>query len=431
MEVGSMKLMIAFALCLAVTLSEIPRSEVMASTSPAAAAAGLTAHPKGETTYHFGANPAHTKIQFESKTNVTNILGQSNLCSGSATIDFDAGKGACHLIVPTLSLNSGMEDRDRAMHGKVWLDSKTHKTIEFKSTAATSSAPNTWKVDGDFLFRGVSKPLSIEAEVRKVPPSIGQKLGEGAWIRVKTSFKVDIAQHGIVIDKSAQFTVEPIWTVSIELFASTVKPGDVPAPVAAEDEDVVRVVRVPKLSTEGLPGVKYEFGKKPQLTTLRATSVTTIETITIQINASHGFVGIDKEKGVAAGRVHVPVAQLKTGIKLRDEHLQGPDWLDANTHKMIAVEIAKATKKDGKTWALEGTFTLRGVAKPLVMDVEVADVPAEEIKKANWGEKPGVRITGDFKIKLSDHGIKISEQAVGKVNDEVSVSIFLIGLLAD
>ena len=80
--------------------------------APAAAAAAL---PKGETTYYFGANPARTKVIFESKTNVTNILGQTNLCSGSVTVDFDKGAGSCHLVVPTLSLNSGMDDRDRAI----------------------------------------------------------------------------------------------------------------------------------------------------------------------------------------------------------------------------------------------------------------------------------------------------------------------------
>lgn len=427
-----MKLMIPFALVLALSLSDLHKPGLKASASSApAAAAALTAHPKGEATYYFGANPARTKITFESKTNVTNILGQTNLCSGSVTLDPDKGTGHCHLIVPTASLNSGMDDRDRAMHGKAWLDSKTNKTIEFKSKSATFAAPSTWKVDGDFLFRGVTQPLSIEAEVKQVPPTIGQKLGEGAWVRVKTSFKVDITKHGIMIDKSAQFTVEPIWTIAIELFATTAKPADAPMPVVSGDgeEDPVRVARFEKLKPDGLPGTIYEFGKKPQLTTLRATSEAPIETIVTQINASHGYVGIDREKGVAALRFHIPVAQLKTGIPQRDEHLRGETWLDAKNHKMIVFESTKATKKDDKTWTVEGTFTMRGVAKPLTLDVTVADIPAEEVKKANWGEKPGVRVTGDFKLKLSDFGIKNPDPT--KVNDTLAVSVFLVALLAD
>lgn len=425
-----MRLMIPFAACLALCLSGLSRTELRASTSSPAEASALTAHPKGETTYYFGASPARTKITFESKTNVTNILGSTNLCSGSVTVDFEKGSGTCHLIVPTLSLNSGMDDRDRAMHGKVWLDSKVNKTIEFKSKSAAFTAPSAWKIDGDFLLRGVSKPKSIEAEVKQVPPSIGQKLGEGAWIRVKTSFPVDITEHDIKIDKSAQFTVEPIWTVSIELFATTAKPADAPAVEEAPDDGPV-VVRVPKLKPDGLPGTLYEFGKKPQLTTLRATSIAPIETIITSINASHGFVGIDKEKGVAGVRLHIPVAQLKTGIKLRDEHLRGADWLDEKAHKMIVFESSKATKKDDKTWTVEGNLTLKGISKPLTMDVAVTEIPAEDIKKANWGERPGVRCTGDFTIKLGDYGIKIPEAAGGKVSESLAVNIFLVGLLAE
>jgi polyisoprenoid-binding protein YceI len=426
-----MKPLISFAACLALAAAGSACSEKAAAAQLMAGPllSAPTPHPKGETTYYFGANPARTKVIFESKTNVTNILGQTNLCSGSATIDFDASAGKCHLVIPTLSLNSGMDDRDRAMHGKAWLDSKVNKTIEFKSTKATFVQPSMWKVDGEFTFRGVTQPLTIEAEVKQVPPSIGAKLGDGAWIRVKTNFKVDITQHGIKIDKSAQFTVEPIWNVAIELFATTVKPADAPAPVEAADPEEIKVVKVPKLKPDGLPGTIYEFGKKPQLTTLRATSEAPIETIVASINASHGFVGIDKEKGVAGLRFHIPVAQLKTGIPLRDEHLRGETWLDEKKFPMIAFESVKATKKDDKTWAVEGTFTMRGVAKPLALDVAVADIAAEEVKKANWGERPGVRVTGDFKIKLSDFGVKNPDPT--KINDNLSVSIFLVALLAE
>ena len=425
-----------FVVCLAVSLSELPSApaEKPADAPDVVPAAAPTSHPKGLTSYYFGANPARTRISFESKTNVTNILGRSSDCSGSATVDFEAGTASCHLVVRALSLNSGMDDRDRAMYGKAWLDAKTHPTIEFKSTSSSLKSPGLWKVDGEFLFRGVKQPMSVDVSVTQTPPDIGQYLGAGAWIRVRTSFKVDIAQHGITIDKSAQFTVEPVWTVHIDLDATTAKPAGAPAalpdPSAGED-DGPKIVRVPRLSADGLPGLKYEFGKKPQLTTFRAVSETPAETITTTINAIHGFVGVDKDKGLAGARLHIPVAQLKTGIKERDEHLQTADWLDAKAHKMIVFETTKAVRKDPKTWAVEGTFTMKGVAKPLALDLTVEDLPAEDVKKAMWGDKPGLRISGSFKVKLSDHGIKVPQPAAGKVSDTLSITIFLIGLLSE
>jgi polyisoprenoid-binding protein YceI len=388
---------------------------------------------RGETTYWFGANEARTTITFESKTNVTNIVGKTTKVSGSATIDFDApDKSRCHLIVPAASLNSGMDDRDRAMHGRTWLNSKEFGTIEFKSEKAVKVDARKWKVDGQFTLHGVAQPLSADVDVIQIPDNLGKGLGEGQWVKISTSFPVDITKHGIKIDQSAQFTVEPVWKVSITLFATTAKPADAPAPVAKnDDEDGPRIVRVKAVPAEGLPGKKYVMGKKPQLTTLVATSVTEIENFTIQTSAIAGYVGIDAEKGLGGVRLRVPVAQLKTGIDARDEHLRGPQWLDAAKHPDLYFESTKATKKDDKTWTVEGNFSMHGVTKPLAMDVAVQEVPAEEIKKANWGEKPGLRCTGEFKLKLSDFGVKIPEGAIAKVNDVIPVRLVILALLEE
>jgi polyisoprenoid-binding protein YceI len=385
----------------------------------------------GETTYWFGANEARTTITFESKTNVTNIVGKTTKVSGSATIDFDAAKGTCHLVVPADSLNSGMDDRDRAMHGRTWLDSKQFKTIEFKSEKSAKMDARKWKLDGQFSMRGVSQPVSIDVDVVQVPESLGKSLGEGQWIRVTTSFPVDITKHGIKIDQSAQFTVEPVWKVNITLFATTAKPADAPAAAKNpnDDEEGPRIVRVKPVSADGIPGKRFVMGKKPQLTTLVATSNTDIENITAQTSAIHGYVGIDAEKALGAVRLRVPAAQLKTGIALQEEQLRGPQWLDTAAHPDMLFESTKAVRKDAKTWTVEGNFTLRGVSKPLTVDIEVVDITAEEIKKANWGEKPGVRCSGEFKLKLSDFGLKIPEQVVAKVSDVVSVRIVILALL--
>ena len=181
------------------------------------------------------------------------------------------------------------------------------------------------------------------------------------------------------------------------------------------------------VSADGIAGKRYVMGKKPQLTTLVATSVTDIENITAQTSAIHGFVGIDGDKGSV--RLRVPAAQLKTGIALQEEHLRGPQWLDTANHPDILFESTKAMKKDGKVWSVEGNFTLHGVTKPLALDLEVTEISAEDIKKANWGEKPGVRCEGAFKIKLSDFGIKIPEAAVAKVSDQVSIRLVILALL--
>mgnify|MGYP001558256084 CR=1 FL=1 len=72
---------------------------------------------------------------------------------------------------------------------------------------------------------------------------------------------------------------------------------------------------------------------------------------------------------------------------------------------------------------------MHGVKKTVSLDVAVREIPLELVQKAKWGDKPGMSFGGTFKLKLSEFGIKISEQAAGKVNDEWTVAFEVTGLL--
>jgi polyisoprenoid-binding protein YceI len=74
---------------------------------------------------------------------------------------------------------------------------------------------------------------------------------------------------------------------------------------------------------------------------------------------------------------------------------------------------------------------LHGVKKPVTLDVTVREISLELVQKAKWGDQPGMAFAGSFKIKLSDHGIKISEAAQGKINDEWTITFDLTGLLSE
>ena len=409
---------------------------------PADAGAGaqagdpLAGFPKGEQTFYFGANPARTNVKFDSVMKIMNIPGVTNRIQGGATIDFEAGKGSCTLVVPAETLQTGMDDRDRAMYGPTYLEVKKHPTIEFKSEKASFTTPSTWKIDGKFTFHGVTKDISVTAEVKRVPPVVAQKVnfGPGHWIKVKVEpFKINITEYGIKIPQNAVATVNPEWTVDISLFGSTEKPD--PAALALkpkpEDEDPPKVVRIPKVTPDGLEGARYDFGVKSQLTTLKATSETDIETVTASTNSVHGLLGIDLQKGTGKVKIRTLVSTLKSGIELRDEHLRGPDWLDAAKFPEIYFESTKASKKDATTWDVEGNFTMHGVTKPVKLAVQMQEIPVELVQQAKWGERPGLAFSARFTVKLSDHGIKLPAAAAGKVKDEWTLAIDLKALLSE
>ncbi|HUR38083.1 MAG TPA: YceI family protein [Planctomycetota bacterium] len=397
----------------------------------ASAPAAANEAPKGEQTYYFGVRDTHTNITFQSKNDLTDILGASHNVVGSAAIDFGAGTGKCDLSVPAATLNSGMADRDRAMMGPQWLNVKQFPNIEFKSEKATLvEKPNGWKVDGKFTLRGVTKDLSVDVEVRPLSAEIGKKLnfGDGPCLKVKTAFKIKLADYGIEIPATAVATVQPEIAVTIDIWGSTVKPAAFVAKAISDEEAPVKVQPKPKVSEEGIEGTKYVFGKKPQLAQMTAVSETDVETVTAATKVIAGVLGFDKEKGTGKVRLAMPVDQLRTGNDTRDEHMRGPGWLDAAQFKTIEFESTKATKKDDKHWTVEGVFTMHGVKKPLTVDVTLREIPLELIQKAHWGETPGLGFATTFKVKLSDYGIKVPEAAVAKVNDEWKIAIDLVAL---
>jgi polyisoprenoid-binding protein YceI len=385
--------------------------------------------PKGQTTYHFGVKPTHTKVTFQSKNAISNILGESNNVVGSATIDFEGGSGTCELSVPTLSLDSGYTDRDRAMMSPTWLDAAKHPNIVFKGEKATLvEKPDMWKIDGKFTLRGVTNDMSVMARVRPKSALLGQKLGfgDGPCVRVETEFKVKLADYKIEIPKTAIATVEPEISLVIDLWGSTVKPEAVVA--KGPPDEMVKGVPKPKVSEDGIEGTKYILGKKPNFTTLTAESTTDLEKITAKTSVLAGFIGVDLAKGTGKVRLAVPTASLKTANTLRDEHLLSAGWLDAAQFKTIEFESTKATKKSGDLWTVEGDFTMHGVKKPITVEVTLREIPLELVKKANWGDTPGLGFACSFKLKLSDFGVKIPEQAIAKVSDELTVAIDLVAL---
>jgi polyisoprenoid-binding protein YceI len=383
--------------------------------------------PKGQTTYYFGVKPTHTTVTFQSKNDISDILGSTSYLTGSAAIDFEAGTGTCDISVRADSLKSDYPDRDRSMLGPAWLDVAKFPKIEFKGEKATIvEKPNIWKIDGKFTLHGVTKDLSITAKVRPLPASIGTKsgLGNGPCVKVETAFKVKLADHDIVIKDTAIATVMPEISIGIDIWGSTIKPADMgePPPLAET------VVRKPRVSAEGIEGTIYVLGKKPQFAVMAAESETDVEKIIAKTNVIAGFVGIDAAKGTGKVRLAISADQLSTGITLRDEHLRSSGWLDTAQFKTIEFESTKATRKDDKNWTVEGEFTMHGVKKPLTVEVLLRPIPVERIKAAKWGDTPGIAFSTQFKIKLSDFGVKIPEQAIAKVSDELKVAIELTGL---
>jgi polyisoprenoid-binding protein YceI len=138
---------------------------------------------------------------------------------------------------------------------------------------------------------------------------------------------------------------------------------------------------------------------------------------------------------LVAAEWRLPVASMKTGIELRDEHLAGKDWLDAGSHPNIVVQVrsfkdVKETKRSASfttyTGVLVVDLTMHGVTRP--MEIPGASVTLMPESNATRRVAKGdlMAIRAKFTVTLADHEIKhpvIGEKVAKDV--DIDVSLFL------
>jgi len=101
-----------------------------------------------------------------------------------------------------------------------------------------------------------------------------------------------------------------------------------------------------------------------------------------------------------AKEVKIPVATLKTGMSLRDDHMK--DYLKFKEHKFIIAKNIKATKGTGTA-----DFEVKGITKPV---------------KFTYKDLGSNSAQARFKLNLKDYEISgINYKGVG-VQDEVEIT---------
>ena len=145
------------------------------------------------------------------------------------------------------------------------------------------------------------------------------------------------------------------------------------------------------------------------------TSEAPLEDIVGTSSQVSGYIVFDPTSPKRGGRgvLSVPVASINTGIPLRDEHLQGPAWLDTAKYPNITFHIddSKNVKAVSKTstfqtydLTLVGRFSLHGRDKEIEVPARITYM--EESAKT-LQKMPGNLLAGraTFTLRLADFGI--------------------------
>ncbi|MEP7376230.1 MAG: YceI family protein [Chitinophagaceae bacterium] len=114
------------------------------------------------------------------------------------------------------------------------------------------------------------------------------------------------------------------------------------------------------------------------------------------------------------------VDSIYTGNEQRDGHLKSADFFDTARYSKLTFVSTKIEHKDGSDYKVTGDLTLKGISKPITLNVEFGG-----IQNNFYGQTvAGFEITG--KINRHDFGLTwsaVTEAGGIVVSDEVKLAI--------
>lgn len=111
----------------------------------------------------------------------------------------------------------------------------------------------------------------------------------------------------------------------------------------------------------------------------------------------------------------LPLAGLDTHVAKLDEHLKKDEFLDAAKYPTITFKSTKVETAGSGKLKVTGDLTLRGVTKPVVLDVKLNGAGPHPMKKV-----PAIGFDATATIKRSEFGI---DAYVPNISDELKISI--------
>lgn len=157
------------------------------------------------------------------------------------------------------------------------------------------------------------------------------------------------------------------------------------------------------------------------------TALDEVDGLSTEISGQVSF-NISDVKNTLKGKISIPTASLKTGIRMRDRDLKEPKWLDAERYPTISFTIKKVlsikklapNKLDVKVL---GDFNLHGVTNPITIDAIMTylnESPATEVREP--GDLLGV--TSKFAISLPKYDVQnmiLGTRVATKINIGVNI----------
>ena len=136
-----------------------------------------------------------------------------------------------------------------------------------------------------------------------------------------------------------------------------------------------------------------------------------------RFDSTTGTVTLDKAAKTGAVDITIDMTSVNTGYETFDGHIQGEDFLDTAKYPAATFKSTKVTFEGDKPVAIDGNLTIKGVTKPVTLQVtHFTTMPHPMLKKDSIGAD-------------ATTVIKRSEFNAGKfapnVGDDVTITVSL------
>ena len=136
-----------------------------------------------------------------------------------------------------------------------------------------------------------------------------------------------------------------------------------------------------------------------------------------------GTITVAEEPSQSGVTATIQTATVDTRDEQRDGHLKSPDFFDAAQFPTMSFASTKVVPVRGSDWKVEGDLTIRGVTKPVVLDVEFNGAGGDPNGGKRFGFSASTEIDRDefgmtFNMALETGGVMVSKNVKIEIEGE-------------
>ena len=178
-------------------------------------------------------DPSHSNVGFSIRHFFSKVPGKFKTYEGTITLDpKDLTKTVVEVTIDTASIDTGNGDRDSHLQSSDFFDAAKFPKITFKSTSVSPQGATKATLKGELTMHGVTKPVTLEAEVLGFSPDPWGNYRGGFEAKTKINRQDFGVSWNKVVEGGGSVLSDDV-EITINIEGVREKPKAAPAPPAA------------------------------------------------------------------------------------------------------------------------------------------------------------------------------------------------------